>query len=103
MTYRQSSCSLVKENNFNRHLTIFSNSLIRLRLEIVQRHFEKDRNLSIFDCKLSKPIYKYLEPLYTDNKRSGTHEHQGEIKDVRFNIEPYSTKRIRLLIPKNNA
>ena len=37
------------------------------------------------------------------SKISGTHEHQGEIKDVRFNIEPYSTKRIRLLIPKNNA
>ena len=48
--------------------------------------------------------FKYLKPLWINQlKISGTHEHQGEIKDVRLNIEPYSTKRIRLLIPKNNA
>ena len=43
-------------------------------------------------------IYNHFE--FINQKISGTHEHQGEIEDDRFNIEPYSTTKIGLLIPK---
>ena len=36
-------------------------------------------------------------------KTSGAHEHQGEIEDDRFNIEPYSTTKSDYWSPKNNA
>ena len=34
----------------------------------------------------------FLTTLYQLRKIGGTHEHQNEIKDVKFNIELYSTE-----------
>jgi hypothetical protein len=105
LPYKKSNYSARKKSNFNDYSTNFSILSTRLK----QKTSKRPKTFTMMVENLVEKNLHSWTNIYNhfwinQPKISGTHEHQGEIEDDRFNIEPYSTTKIRLLIPqKNNA